>query len=350
MRWPALLALAACGGGGSPKAAAEKPAKAESVDETKAEKGAKDLLGEIYEDISHADTDSLQPTISNQLVVFGPRKADVFGTRADALVALKQLVDPKAKNKPTLQSAGLTVVPSPGGHSAWAVDTIDVAGKSLAVTAILSNTDDIWLVEVAALAEMPAMRTVRAHLKQEAVVPPGMTGIAKVDASAQGAVDKFTKGLAAQQAWGDDLASRSDAVVIGPSNGDITRGKTDIKKLWKKRMKADVREVTAGDVTASATKDGQLAWVTAPVVRFADDDDPLPLRVFAVFEKDANNWKMIALAESVALDAPGAGLVYKKTAAPALPKKEEPPPPKKTDDTKTKKKKKKKPKPASDDS
>ncbi len=345
MRAVALLALAACGGSSKPAAQAPKT-RAEQVDETKAEKGAKDLVEEIYEDISHGDTDSLQPTINAQVMVFGPRRADVFGSRADALVALKTVVDPKAKKKPQLHSTALSVVPSPGGRSAWTADVIDVEGESLAVAAILSNADDIWLVDVAALAHTPAMKTVRAQLKQDAVVPPAMTGIAKVDGSAQGAVDKFNKGLASQQLWGDDLASRSDAVVIGPGAGDVTRGKTEIKKLWKHRMKDNVREVIAGDTTAAATKDGQLAWVTAPVVRFQDDEEPLPVRAFAGFEKSGSEWKMIALTESVALDVAGAGAPFKKTQPPKLEKKEEPPPPKKTDDSKTKKttKKKKKPK------
>ena len=350
MRVAALLALAACGG--SSKPAAQAP-KVEKIDETSAEKGAKDLVEEIYEDISHADTDSLLSPLSNQLVVFGPRRADVFGTRADALVALKQLVDAKTKKKPALHSGGLSIVPSQGGRSAWAVDVLDVAGEPMAVTAILSDAGDIWLVEVAALAQTPSMKTVRAQVKQDAVVPPGMTGIAKVDAGAQGAIDKFNKGLLAQQLWGDDLASRSDAVVIGPSAGDMTRGKSDIKKLWKKRIKNNVREVVSGDVTSGTTKDGQLAWVTAPVVRFEEDDDPLPLRVFAVFEKAGSEWKLIALDEAVAIDVAGAAAPFKKTQAPKIEKKEEPPPPpKKTDDTKPakkKKKKKKKPPPSDDD-
>jgi ketosteroid isomerase-like protein len=290
------------------------------------------------------------PPLSPQLLVFGPRRADMFGTREGALVALKQLVDPKAKKKPALHSNGISIVPSPGGHSAWAVDIVDVGGVSLAVTAVLTNADDIWLLNVAALADMPKMKAVRAELKQDAVVAPGMAGLAKVDSNAQGAVDKFKSGLVAQNVWGDDLSSRTDAVVLGPTIGDITKGKAEIKKLWTKRVKSNTREVVAGELTASATPDGQIAWVTAPVVRFEDNDDPLPLRVFAVFEKDASNWKMIALAESVAIDAPGSGLIYKKTLAPALPKKDEPPPPKKADDTKTKKTKKKKKKPKSDDS
>jgi hypothetical protein len=346
MKWAALVALAACGGGSSSGTHSDKP-KSEGVDETKAEKGARDLLGEIYEDINHADTDSLQPPLAVQLNIFGPRRADAFATRSDAVAALKTVVDPKAKKKPSVKSGALAVVPSPGGRSAWAVDVMDIDGEPVAVTAVLTNADDIWLLDVAALASTPAMKKVKKQLKQDAVVPTGMTAAAKIDPLAQGAVDKFQKGLAAQAMWGEDLTARSDSVVIGPGEGDVTRGKSAIKKAWKKRVKANVREAAAGEITAAATPDKQLAWVTAPVVRFEDDEEPLPLRAFAVFEKNGSEWRMIALQESLALDEPGAGAVYKKTVAPAVAKKAEDKP--KSEDPPPKKKKKKKKKPKTDD-
>ena len=65
----------------------------------------------------------------------------------------------------------LDVVASPGGRSAWATDLMSFGGEPLAITAVLSNTDDIWLVNVVAVAQTPAMRSVRAELKQDAVVP-----------------------------------------------------------------------------------------------------------------------------------------------------------------------------------
>jgi ketosteroid isomerase-like protein len=283
--------------------------------------------------------------LAEPLVVFGPRRGDALHSRSDALVALKQLIDPKAKTKSAVKISQLDVVASPGGRSAWAIDLLSVGGEQIAVTAVLSNADDIWLVNVVALARTPAMRAVRAELKHEAVVPPGMAGIVKQDPAAKAATDKLTRGLAAQQAWGDDLSARTDAVVIGPAAGDVTRGKTAIKAMWKKRMKENVREVLVGDVTASVTPDGQLAWVSAPVVRFEDNDDPLPLRVFAVFEKDAADWRLIALQESLAFDAPGSGAALAKTPAPPLPKADEPAKPQPTakepaSAKKTKKKKK----------
>ena len=344
----AVAITTGCGGGGAP---APKAPKQEAVDERQAQKGAKDLVGEIYESIGHGDTDGLMSLLSDPLVVFGPRRGDSMGTRADALVALKAQIDPKAKNKPALKSGSLEVVTSPGGHSAWAFDVIDVAGRPMALTAILTNADDIWQVHAAALAETPSMHSIRAELKKDAIVPPGLSAPAKVDDAARGAADKFTKGLADQQLWGDDLSSRSDAVVIGPATGDVTRGKSDIKKMWKKRLKANTRDTAAGDVTASVTPDGELAWVSAPVVRFADDDDPMPLRLFAVYEKSGSDWKMIALQESLAVDAPGAGVNYRKATPPALAKVAEPPKPaeKPADKPKKKTKKKKKKKHTDDD-
>ena len=337
----ALAFVIGCGGGSTPPPAAPKE---DAVDERKAEKGAKDLVGEIYESIGHGDTDGLMSLLADPLIVFGPRRADAMGTRADALVALKAQIDPKAKKKPELKSGSLAVVASPGGHSAWAIDVLDVGGRPMTLTAVLTNADDIWQVHAAALAETPTMKSIRTELKKDAIVPPGLSGVAKNDPSAKPAVDKFTRGLADQDVWGADLGSRSDAIVIGPATGDVTRGKSDIKKLWKKRTKANTRDTAAGDVTAEVTPDGELAWVSAPVVQFADDDDPLPLRLFAVFEKTGADWKMIALQESLAVDEPGAGANYRKATAPALakapeePKKAAPP----ADKPKKKKKKKKK--------
>jgi ketosteroid isomerase-like protein len=344
----ACAALLGCGGQAAPAAAPKQPA----VDERKAETDAKGLVTEIYQTIGHADTDGLMTLLAAPLVVFGPRRADSLGSRTDALVVLKQLVDPKAKTKPALHSGALEVVASPGGHSAWAVDVVDIAGLPHVVTAVLSNSDDMWLVSAAAVGQTRSMKAIRAELKKDAVVPPGMTGIAKVDDQSKGAVDKFNRGLADQKLWGDDLSSRTDAVVIGPTAGDLTRGKADIKKLWKKRTKSNTRATAAGEVTAASTADGQLVWVSAPIVQFADDDDPLPMRAFTVFEKNGAEWKMIALQETLAFDEPGVGAPFKKVVAPVGAAKPEPAPAKPADPPPAKKpKKKKKPKkPADDDS
>jgi SnoaL-like domain len=275
------------------------------------------VLDEIYQSIGRSDTDDLLTLTADPLYVYGPRKGDVHASRADALVTLKAVVDKQKKRE--VKSAELAVVASPGGHSAWAFDAIDIGGEPLAMIAVLSNADDVWQVSAVDLAVTPAMKSVRAEVKHDAVVPPGMAGIAKVDPNAKPAIDKLTKGFADQSILGDDLASRSDAVYAGPGGGDVVRGKADLKKLFKKRVKENVREVAAGDTTAAITGDGQLAWITLPVVRFEDDVDPIPLRVFAVFEKHDAEWKLIALHESVTIDAPGSATAFKKFTLPPAP-------------------------------
>ena len=354
MRSLALLAVvAACGGGGKAKGP-EKPI-GPAVDEKVAKKDAVGLVEEIYDTINRGKPDNLFSLLNDPLIIFGPRKADATVTRSEALVALGKLIDPKAKDNIQVRSASLAVIASQGGHSAWAFDVVNVEGKQLAGLAVLTNDNDLWAVSAAALAQTPSMREVRAELKKVAVVPPGAMSTAKVDDRAAGAVDKFKKGMLEQQVWGDDLGNSSDALLIGPTAGDVTRGKKEIKRVWKKRMDAETRAAISGEVAASTTPDGQLAWVTAPITRVEKDEDPLPLRAFAVFEKDGDNWKLIALQESLALDTAGSGESFVKVLPPAL-KPPEPPPEekkvekdkkkKKPDETKKKKKKKKK---ASDD-
>jgi len=349
MRWLPVVAIAsACGGGSSSKPAPAAPTTEAKVDSHTAEKDAKGLVTEIYNSLNHGDTDGLLTLLSDRITVFGPRKADALG-RSDALVELRKQVDPKAKKKPKVTSEGLEVVPSTGGHSAWVFDVIQLgASEPIAITAVLSNADDLWLVTAATIAKKPPMKMVRAELKKDAVVPNAMAAPAKVDPAAEGAVERFKKGLLEQEVWGDDLGSRSDAVVIGPGKGDVTKGKKDIKAMWKKRVKAGVREVATGEISAGATPDGQLAWVSAPLNRAETNDEMLPLRAFAVFEKGDGGWKMIALHESVALAEPGAGAALKKIAPPAPAKPDDDKKPDKKADDSKKKKKKSRPRPADD--
>lgn len=333
------IAAAACGGGGGGEA---KEVKQPTVDERKAEKDAKGLVREIYQTINRSgNTDSLMALLSERLVVYGPRRTDAHASRSDALVAMRTLLDERGKDaKLSVSSGSLAVVASPGGLSAWAVDVIQVEGTPMAMTAVLSNEDDFWVVAAAVVAKTPTMKAVRSGLKNDAIVPPAMAAPAKVTDRAEGAADRFKRGLADPTQWGDDLAKRSESVVIGPAAGDVTRGKKAIASLWKKRAKANTRYATAGDVAAATTPDGKLAWVTAPVVQFADDDDPLPLRLFGVFERAGDGWQLIALQESLAVDEPGVGANFKKITPPAVKAEEPPPPPK--DEPKKKKKKKKK--------
>lgn len=342
MRLVALAVLvAACGGGGGGGGGKAKPV-GPAVDEKKAEKEAKSLAAEILETLGRGSKDSLFSLLDDGLIVFGPRREDAAANRTDALVALGTVIDPKTKKKLALRSSALEVVASTGGRSAWAFDVIDIDGEPHAVTAILSNADDLWQVEAAVVAATPARAAIKLQLGKDGVVPPGATSKAKTNAAAAGAVEKFRKGLLDQDAWGADLATRTDAIVIGPAVGEVTRGKKEIKKLWKKRVELKTRAAVSGELVSAVTRDGQLAWVTAPITLVSEKQEPLPMRAFAVFEKGEGGWTLIALHESLAFDQAGAGASFKKTLPPA-PKEPEPVAEKKDDKPKKEVKKKKKP-------
>ncbi|MBA2542981.1 MAG: nuclear transport factor 2 family protein [Deltaproteobacteria bacterium] len=357
----AVLAAACGGGGGGGGGGGKVKPVGPAIDEKKAEKEAKSLASEILETLERGNKDNLFTLLDDSLIVFGPRRTDAASNRTDALVALGEVIDPKAKKKLALRSSSLDVVASSGGRSAWAFDVIDIDGEPHAITAILSNADDLWLVEAALVAHTPSRGAIKTEQGKDSLVPPGATSKTKIDPDARGAVDKFQKGLLDQASWGTDLASRTDAIVIGPAVGEVTRGKMEIKKLWKKRVEQKTRAVASGDIVASVTKDGQLAWVTAPITMVSEKLEPLPLRAFAVFEKAGNEWTLIALHEALAVDQAGAGAAFKKTLPPAPkepeieaegekpPKKKAAKPAKDEDPPPKKKKKKKKPKPKDDD-
>lgn len=308
-----VLALlsAACGG----SAATTAPTfTGPAVDERTAEKDARGTVTEIYGALNRGKPDNLFSSLDEQLVVFGPRRADASTTRTDALVALGKVVDSKAADHVQLGSGQLAVVAAPGGHSAWALDVVTIEGIPMAVLAILSSEDDFFRVVAASLALMPSAKQVRSEQAQLALVPPAAEAAGGVAPGARAAVERFQKGLATPSVWGDDLGSRADAAMIGPAAGQVTRGKKAIKKLWQRRGDAMTRAALAGDITAGVTVDGQLAWVTAPVVRVEADEEPLPLRVFAVFERAGSTWRMIALQEVVAVADPGAGEPFVKLA------------------------------------
>lgn len=291
------------------------------MDERTAQRDAKGVVTEIYRTIDRGKTDSLFSLVSDPVIVFGPRRGDAMTTRSDALVALGGVFDTKGNRskvkRAPLRSAGLVVVVSQGGRSAWAFDVVSLEGRQLAVTAVLSNTDDLWAVTAAALAETPTGRQAKAESARDAIVPPGAAAAAKVAPGAAAAVDKLKKGLLDQQLWGDELASREGSIVAGPTAGEVARGKQAIQHLFTARMKSNVREATSGELSAAITADGQLVWISVPVTRTADGEDPLPLRLFAIYEKAGAAWTLSALHEAIAVDEPGSGTAFKKILPPA---------------------------------
>ncbi|HET9621503.1 MAG TPA: nuclear transport factor 2 family protein [Kofleriaceae bacterium] len=329
--------LAACARS-APVAPVEKPA-----DPHQAATDARGLIAEIYQAIGDGQTDSLFSRVAEPIVVFGPRKLDATAGRANVLLALGQQLtaanraaaSKPAKGKPpghlALRSTALHLVVSPGGHSAWMFDVVNVDGVPLNVTAVLTGTGGVWAVSAAQIALAPTSRIVHDQAARDAVVPPGSAASSKLEPAATEAIDRLKAGLVDQAAWGRDLVGRDDAIVIGPSAGELAIGKDAIDRAWQARLAANTREATSSELTSTRAPDGELAWVSASVTRVADGADPLPLRVFAIYAQDAAGWKLVALHEALAIDEPGAGTQFKAILPPA-PVKPEPKPEPKPDD------------------
>jgi ketosteroid isomerase-like protein len=309
--------LVACTGRGGGGAAKPRGPVGPAIDAKEAEQGASDLVTEIYDTLGRGNKDSLFTLLDDSLIVFGPRGPDMLGTRADALVALGQVVDPKAKKKLAIRAGKLEIVAAPGGRSALAFDAASINGQPHTVMAVLTNASDLWLVEAVAVARAPAAAQLKSALAKDAVLPPGMAGTRRMDPEAKLAVEKFQDGLLDQAAWGDELASHAEALVVGPTAGEVARGKQAVEAMWKKRVEAKTRAAISGPITAAVTDDGQLAWVSAPITRVeGEGTQPLPLRAFAVYMQDGGDWKLIALHESLAVGEPGSGATFKKVIPP----------------------------------
>lgn len=322
----AFIALVACGGATPPPEMPEAP-----IDQSKAAKDARAHVGEVYRTLEKANTDGLQTLSAETLIAFGPRKGDALATRTDAIVALRSILDPKAKRF-NLHSGGLVVNASNGGHSAWAVDVLIAGNDRVAVSAVMTSADDLWLVDTVAIAKTPGGGAIRASQKSDAIVPPSMAAPPKTVDGATGAHERFAAETADARVVAADFADNGIAIGAG---GEMVKGKAQLAAAWKRKIRSHVRYAGAGEASTGITKDQQVAWVTAPVVRFADKEEPLPMRLFAIYTRTGNAWKLAVQHETIAIDEAGAGAGYRKIPAPPIVEEPKPvapakkPPPKK---------------------
>lgn len=306
-----VVAVGGCGGRTAPA-----PARVVGppIEKEVAEEDARGTLVEVYGAIQRGKHDNLFSVVDETLWSFGPRRTDVFSSRTDALLALGGVVEPGQTAK--LRSSSLSVVPASRGRSVWAVDIVHVERQPLAVTAILSSEDEFFRVSAASLAWMVPAREIRAAQDAIAIVPPGATSPGRIAPGAEGAVERFRKGVRDPSLWGDDVARHDGAVYVGPTAGELARGRKEVARLWEKRLSSETRAVISGEIDAGITADGQIAWVTSPITRVEGDGAPLPLRAFAVFEQVGGEWTLAALHESLAIDEPGAGGPFVKIVPP----------------------------------
>ena len=131
----ALISLAGCGAKAGPAATAKAP-------QGQAERETKLVLVEALRSVRSGDSDDVLSLATESLLVLGPRPADAYGSRTDAVLALRELID--ARRKPRLSGPGATVLAAPGGRSAYAVERLQLGRRPLWATALLDGHDGIW--------------------------------------------------------------------------------------------------------------------------------------------------------------------------------------------------------------
>jgi hypothetical protein len=286
----ALALLVGCGGGAAQQKAATEP----NVDVGDAGKAARGVLTEIYGDLRRGDVGGVQSLVAPAPFVVGPGASDVFLDRADAIVALGGFLRSGDRHK--LTSKRLAVVVSPGGHSAWASDTLDVEGVTVALSAVLVESDGLWTVEAVhvgrVLGEAQRGDAAKARGEVPAAAPSGTAEAVKL----------YKAGLAAPASFADQLGTGADVLWLGVGPKDSIRGTKAIKKAWKKRLATPPRLALVGNLRAGVTPDGALVWIFADLDVTAEGAAKQPLRELAIYARDgARAWKLVALHDSLAV-------------------------------------------------
>ena len=306
MPWVSLLVVGLLLSCGAPvvKARATRPADVEDVTPKSAARDATSVLDEIIGALRRGKTDALLPTVVDQLVVLGPGGDHHFTSRSDAVVAMSGYLN---NHNDTLKiSAGKPVVGvAMGGHSVWLVQNLTVGNDAFIVTALTSEKNGIARLAAVFLSPSMPMKKVRKAVKNQQLTIPARTlpGTIKDDAGAAGALAAFTRGVVDNSLWEADLVAQSEtdkALVIGPSVEQFAGDTKALKKYWKKRNDNGVALKLVDKPRSGVTQDGQLAWVTAAVEQTEDNDDPLPLRIFAIYSHDDEGaWRLVALHQAV---------------------------------------------------
>lgn len=306
MRWVPLLAVGLLLSCGAPvvKDRASRTDDAEDVTPKTAVRDAKGVVDEIIGALRRGKTDALLPTVVDQLVVLGPGASHHFTSRSDAVVAMSGYLN---DHQDTLEiSAGKPVVGvATGGHSVWLVQNLTVGNDAYIVTALTSEKNGIARLAAVFLSPSIPMKKIRKAAKSERLTIPAQTlpATIKDDAGAAGALAAFNRGVADNSLWEADLMAQSEtdkALVIGPAIEQFASGTKALKKYWKKRNDNGVALKLVDKPRSGITEDGQLAWVTAAVDQTEDNDDPLPLRIFAIYtHDDEGGWRLAALHQAV---------------------------------------------------
>ncbi|MCB9559020.1 MAG: nuclear transport factor 2 family protein [Kofleriaceae bacterium] len=333
-----LVAVTACGGGGGAKVRRPAP-----VDVEEAAGNARDVIEEAYRSLELGSHDGLLSLLAPDVFVAGPGP-QVWAERSAALLALADALEAGGGKKHRLKSRALTVAAAPGGHSAWATDQVDFDGQSYLATFVLVDSDGLWVIRAVQLGRpVTAKRAAKLQGDGKLAVLPAVPGGATP--ASQPVVALVEEATVDRDDLIDQLAERDDVMVIARGATRPTVGVDAVYKAWKKELKkarADAKAkqkqaekkkakkkkakkkggddadaddeagaaaapppaeppaaLVRGEPRAALTGDGRLGWVCVNVDVTADRDTPLPERVFYVYLRDGDEWRLVALHEAI---------------------------------------------------
>jgi ketosteroid isomerase-like protein len=308
MRWVPITLLGvvlSCGAPPGKPAQAPRP-QGDDVDAKTAVRDAKALLDEVSNAVRGGHTDALLPTVVEDVVVLGPGAKHHFASRADAVVAISGFLN---THHDALEfSSGKPVVGvAPGGHSAWLVENLTVGNDAFIVTTLTSEKNEIARLAAVFMSPSVPLKKLRKLAKSDKLTLPAasLPATFKDAPAAAGAIAAFNKGIKDPTLWEADLLAQSDsgkALVIGPSIEQFATGTKAITKYWKKRTDNGVALKLLDKPRGGTTEDGQLAWVTAAAEQTEENDDPVRLRVFAIYvQNEEGVWQLAALHQAVSI-------------------------------------------------
>lgn len=294
------LVAAAAGCGGKPEA---REPKGEEVDPDEAEREARSVIEEAYGSMRRGNAEGLLPLLAEDLFVAGPRSADVGLARSDAVVALTAALDAARKPKHKVKSRDLSVVATAGGRSAWATDQVEIDGVPYALTALVAQIDDLWVITAIHVARTVPDKQLKKRVKDGALVRPAPIAAATPpDPKARELIALVTEAANDPAELLDQIGGGGDVIAIGTAPQAVTRGKKKIRKAWKKRDKKKATFTTLqGEPMVRLGADGAHAWVLAnvDVSRDGDEDVVAPHRAFYVYARGDDGWELVVFHDAV---------------------------------------------------
>jgi ketosteroid isomerase-like protein len=270
-----------------------------------ARREARAVIDEVYRALRSGDSDDLLSLMSDDVVVLGPRTGDLQRSRAEVVIALREVIDSRRKTR--FASAGVRVGIGPGGRSAYAVDRLRLGNQAALATALLDGQGSIWRITAVSVQLPVAPAAARKALAGGALGAPAATAqppLLQAEAATQTAAKALTVGLATPTSWLAALGDDPDGALL-TSDGTLASGPRAVDRAVKRF--ADVTLRPTSPISGVTSSDGQLALVTCLASRQYKDEPPRPVRLTAVFRRTSGTtaasaqWQLAVFQEAHAI-------------------------------------------------